>query len=1155
VLYLLYLLRRLMFRFLIVLAFLFSGSAFATNMTATQQTIPFNNAYGLTTFDIGESQYMAVASYWGPAAQRSIGVFKWNNSTDQFDEVQQIPSSGAETGIQAYEAYGEHYLTTLNGWNNSSSEHNSLVYKWDSSSSQFNTTPFQSIPTVGCQRATSFTISNTTYVVYAFGNPNDGIPAQSSKLFKVETDGTLTHHQTLIPAIFPVHYFEIDGASFLALGATIFKWVNNQFVSHQTPPPGPSITSISGWESFSSNGNFYLIGSDINTCLNVYKWDTNTSLFSYISSISNTYHIYELKHFQAGDTHYIGTALTYNNGIIYEWDATSETLSQKEMLIGSAQSYDLEHFTANSQSFLAIANQYNQNKVIVYSVPNSNAIPPETSTTHVVTTTDGANNFIAKFKDDEGGLENSVIYQSESQNIGIKTTNPMYELDVNGSIGGDTIYGQTIQSDGNVTAMGDVSGTSFTLNGDTITSWPTVPNVLLTDAEQTYLKDAKLANGTTPWTGKEDAISTGGANQYFSGDKTWKDLNIAYASPIAADQLTQTEVTNLKANTLADGSTPWTTPGDAIWSEGANDAAYYNKGNVGIGTDTPTEKLDVDGNINLSAGKAIHFDGMKTIQYDTDKDVIFGPAALHVATGGYNIGLGYNAGYWTTTGYHNTYLGYRSGFSNSTGYHNVGIGSQSLYSGNGHNNIALGFASGYGVTGIVNIFMGYKSGYGNKGNSSVGIGEQVLMYAEGGNDIAIGSGALRNHKNYGYNVALGSASMGSHVTGWGNVSLGAHAGRYVAEGSTNVILGTYAGTGSTSGNNFGDNNTLVGSYAGYNLQGDFNTIIGHKSGYLNTGASNVFIGYGAGYNEAGSNRLYIDNTGTTEPLIYGEFDNDYLKINGNLEADAITLGGVTKTAWPTIPEVTLTTAEQNHLKSNTLADGSTPWATKEDAIAAGTTAQYFRGDKTWQDLNIAYTSTIAADQFNATEVTNLKDSKLANGTTPWDIWDKTGSDITYTDGNLGLGTTTTDSKLDIKAAGKALSIKDPNNNESFLFYNVYTSPTTYHPQFFMKNPSGSPIVYISGYNNNNSYINVGNLGIGTTTPSEKLEVVGTTKTTDLEVTGTTKTETLSLNNSTLGTCDSTKAGSFKYDESTGEGFFKGCRKKSDGTYEWVTLNM
>jgi len=38
-----------------------------------------------------------------------------------------------------------------------------------------------------------------------------------------------------------------------------------------------------------------------------------------------------------------------------------------------------------------------------------------------------------------------------------------------------------------------------------------------------------------------------------------------------------------------------------------------------------------------------------------------------------------------------------------------------------------------------------------------------------------------------------------------------------------------------------------------------------------------FIGYQSGFNESGSNKLYIDNSNTTTPLIYGDFSKDSLR--------------------------------------------------------------------------------------------------------------------------------------------------------------------------------------------------------------------------------------------------------------------------------------
>ncbi|MDX1479298.1 MAG: tail fiber domain-containing protein, partial [Saprospiraceae bacterium] len=48
-------------------------------------------------------------------------------------------------------------------------------------------------------------------------------------------------------------------------------------------------------------------------------------------------------------------------------------------------------------------------------------------------------------------------------------------------------------------------------------------------------------------------------------------------------------------------------------------------------------------------------------------------------------------------------------------------------------------------------------------------------------------------------------------------------------------------------------------------------------------SGSVFIGKQAGFNETASNRLYIENSSSATPLIYGEFDNDVLRVNGELQ--------------------------------------------------------------------------------------------------------------------------------------------------------------------------------------------------------------------------------------------------------------------------------
>ena len=126
-------------------------------------------------------------------------------------------------------------------------------------------------------------------------------------------------------------------------------------------------------------------------------------------------------------------------------------------------------------------------------------------------------------------------------------------------------------------------------------------------------------------------------------------------------------------------------------------------------------------------------------------------------------------------------------------------------------------------------------------------------------------------------------------------------GKTDAGNASSIFLGEQAGLDDdgTNNNNVGVgyrslynnidgyNNTAVGNSSLIsNTTGYENTAIGVDAGLTNiTGHSNVFIGPNTGHptNANENHKLYIDNTETATPLIYGEFDNDLLRINGTLD--------------------------------------------------------------------------------------------------------------------------------------------------------------------------------------------------------------------------------------------------------------------------------
>lgn len=232
-----------------------------------------------------------------------------------------------------------------------------------------------------------------------------------------------------------------------------------------------------------------------------------------------------------------------------------------------------------------------------------------------------------------------------------------------------------------------------------------------------------------------------------------------------------------------------------------------------------------------------------------------------------NIFLGLNAGRITepdgTWGIDNLFLGNQAGYNHTTGNDNIFIGKES------------GYVTNYGSR---NVFMGLKSGYNNK---------------TGADNVYIGNEA-----------GLGYQSGSIYSNGGSNVAIGVNSGHTIKQAQNNVFTGYWSGYNTTDG----DKNVFIGSLSGYkNSIENYNVYLGFGSGAFNNGERNVivgagdddhmppsdtvmndcvFLGFGAGTYETNSNRLHIENSANTDPLIYGEFDNDIIKINGNLSVNA-----------------------------------------------------------------------------------------------------------------------------------------------------------------------------------------------------------------------------------------------------------------------------
>ncbi|CAL2055203.1 hypothetical protein [Tenacibaculum sp. 190524A05c] len=166
-------------------------------------------------------------------------------------------------------------------------------------------------------------------------------------------------------------------------------------------------------------------------------------------------------------------------------------------------------------------------------------------------------------------------------------------------------------------------------------------------------------------------------------------------------------------------------------------------------------------------------------------------------------------------------------------------------------------------------------------------GDEGLQFDTSGNvassgTLTLGGNALLNNNwlsNDGGNEGLqiddsGNLTTSADLTLGGNFQLNG----ILTSPSENQIFGTYDNTSNLS--NLDRRNVIIGYQAAEGAQsGDSNVVIGYFAGYNLNGDSNVLIGTAAGAGGTFSNQLHIRN------LIYGEFDNDYLEVNGELKVD------------------------------------------------------------------------------------------------------------------------------------------------------------------------------------------------------------------------------------------------------------------------------
>ena len=250
----------------------------------------------------------------------------------------------------------------------------------------------------------------------------------------------------------------------------------------------------------------------------------------------------------------------------------------------------------------------------------------------------------------------SNIWYNDGGNVGIGTSNPQYTLDVSG----------------NVRSTGDVTGNRFCIGTDCITSWSSAGSSLWSqNGNDIYYNSGNVGIGTAS---PAEKLEISGGSLYVHGssggqgrvimridsghqwewypaassiglyDRTAGDykIQITNTGNVGIGISSPSERLDVGGNIKASGDVTgsrlcigtscrnsWPSGGDTDWTESGGNV-YRSSGNVGIGTASPDGKLNINGGLTWTTNgwrKGIRLDGDSSIELGGGAATKFGIGA------------------------------------------------------------------------------------------------------------------------------------------------------------------------------------------------------------------------------------------------------------------------------------------------------------------------------------------------------------------------------------------------------------------------------------------------------------------------------------------------------------------------------------------------